>query len=276
MKRAEPMPTPALALDPQSRGWSLAAAAMCLLPLLLQLPPRLGIGIGIVGMLVAVASWRRPLPGWLRLLLALALIGAVLATSRFAFGRDTGCALLAAMLAIKPAETFTLRDGRSLLGFALFAPFATFLLDQGPLSLALGMVGATLVLAALLRLAELESGDGRHPLAAWRRFTAVWKLIAIGLPLAIAAFWLFPRLGTPLWGVPQRAMARPGLSDHMAPGEWIDFLNDDSTALRVQFFGRTPDTSQMYWRGPVLWSFDGRRWTQPQWLRGIPAAPVRA
>lgn len=270
------MPTPALALDPQSRGWSLAAAAMCLLPLLLQLPPRLGIGIGIVGMLVAVASWRRPLPGWLRLLLALALIGAVLATSRFAFGRDTGCALLAAMLAIKPAETFTLRDGRSLLGFALFAPFATFLLDQGPLSLALGMVGATLVLAALLRLAELESGDGRHPLAAWRRFTAVWKLIAIGLPLAIAAFWLFPRLGTPLWGVPQRAMARPGLSDHMAPGEWIDFLNDDSTALRVQFFGRTPDTSQMYWRGPVLWSFDGRRWTQPQWLRGIPAAPVRA
>ena len=275
------MAAPSLALDPQSRVWSLAAAAACLLPLLLQLPPRLGIGIGVAGVLVAMASWRRALPALLRLLLALTLIGAVLALSHFAFGRDTGCALLAAMLAIKPAETFCLRDGRSLLGFALFAPFATFLLDQGPLSLALGLIGATLALAALLRLTELESGDiksddSRHPLPALRRFTAVWKLIAIGLPLAIAAFWLFPRLATPLWGVPQRAMARPGLSDRMAPGEWIDLLNDDTTALRVQFFGRTPAMTQMYWRGPVLWNFDGRTWTQSPWLRSIPAAPVHA
>ena len=97
------------------------------------------------------------------MLLAAALVGVVLSLSHFAIGRDTGCALLAAMLAIKPAETFTLRDARSLLGFALFAPFATFLLDQGPLSLVLGLAGAMLALAALLRLAELESGDSRHP-----------------------------------------------------------------------------------------------------------------
>jgi transglutaminase-like putative cysteine protease len=212
----------------------------------------------------------------LRLLLGAALVGAVLATSGFAFGRDTGCALLAAMLAIKPAETFSLRDGRSLLGFALFAPFATFLLDQGPLSLVLGLVATTLALAALLRLSELESGDARHPLPAWRRYASVWRLIAIGLPLALAAFWLFPRIATPLWGVPERAMARPGLSDRMSPGAWIDLLNDDSTALRVQFFGATPPTSQMYWRGPVLWNFDGRTWTQSDWMRGLPPARVRS
>ncbi|HVR81379.1 MAG TPA: DUF3488 and transglutaminase-like domain-containing protein [Luteimonas sp.] len=270
------MPADKLALDPRSRGWSLAAAGACLLPLLLQLPPRLDIGIAIAAVVVATLAWRRPLSVWLRLLLALALVGVVLATSHFAFGRDTGCALLAAMLAIKPAETFTLRDGRSLLGFALFAPFATFLLDQGPLSLTLGLIATTLALAALLRLSELESGDGRHPLAPWRRYASVWRLIAIGLPLAMAAFWLFPRIGTPLWGVPERAMARPGLSDRMTPGEWIDLLNDDTTALRVQFFGRTPPTSQMYWRGPVLWNFDGRSWTQPAWMRGIPPAPVQA
>ena len=270
------MTTLAPRLDRQSRAWMLLAAGACVLPLLLQLPTSLALGIGIAAVLVAAGSWRRPLPGWLRLLLALALVGAVLATTRFVFGRDTGCALLAAMLAIKPAETFSLRDGRSLLGFALFAPFATFLLDQGPLALALGLLGATLALAALLRLAELESGDIRHPMTPWRRFTTVWRLVAIGLPLALAAFWLFPRLATPLWGVPQRALAKPGLSDHMAPGEWVDIMNDDSTALRVQFSGPAPDPSQMYWRGPVLWNFDGRRWTQPRWLRGIPAAPVRA
>jgi len=265
-----------LALDRQSRAWTFAAGAVCLLPLLLQLPLRLALGIGLTAVVVTAASWRRPLHALVRLLLAAALVGVVLALSHFAFGRDTGCALLAAMLALKPAETFHLRDARSLLGFALFAPFATFLLDQGPMSLLLGLVGAILALAALLRLAELESGDGRHPTSAWQRFTGVWKLAVIGLPLALAAFWLFPRLATPLWGVPERAMARPGLSDRMSPGEWIDLLNDDSTALRVQFFGAPPPTSQMYWRGPVLWNFDGRTWTQPGWLRGVPGAQVRS
>jgi transglutaminase-like putative cysteine protease len=268
------MSTTTPALDPQSRAWALLAAGACLLPLLLQLPTTLALGIGVSALLVAALSWRRPLPGWLRLLLALVLVGAVLATSRFAFGRDTACAMLAAMLAIKPAETSSLRDARSLLGFALFAPFATFLLDQGPLPLVLGLAGATLALAALLRLAELES-DAPSTLPPLHRFASVWRLIAIGLPLALAAFWLFPRMATPLWGVPQRAIARPGLSDHMAPGEWVDLMNDDRTALRAQFFGPAPPQSQMYWRGPTLWDFDGRRWTQARWLRDIPPAPVR-
>ena len=265
-------------MDPQSRAWTLLAAGACLLPLLLQLPGLLGAGIGAAGVLATLLSWRRPLPGWLRLLLALVLVGAVLASARFQLGRDTACALLAAMLAIKPAETSGLRDARSLLGFALFAPFATFLLDQGPLPLLLGLFGATLALAALLRLAELESGEiaaGVAPLPPWRRFVAVWRLLAVGLPLALATFWLFPRLATPLWGVPERAIARPGLSDHMTPGAWLDVLGDDSTALRVQFLGATPARAQMYWRGPVLWDYDGRTWTPARWLRSLPPAPVR-
>jgi len=270
------MAVPSPRLDPQSRLWTLAAAGVCLLPLLLQLPATLGIGIGVTALLVAAVSWRRALHAVVRVLLAMILAVVVLWASHFAIGRDTGCALLAAMLAIKPAETFSLRDARSLLGFALFAPFATFLLDQGPLSLVLSLAGAALALAALLRLAELESGDSQQPQSAWQRFNLVWKLIAIGLPLAMAAFWLFPRLATPLWGVPERTMARPGLSDRMTPGEWVDLLNDDSTAMRVQFLGRTPDKSQMYWRGPVLWNFDGRDWTQPSWLRAYPPAPVRS
>jgi len=271
VERAAPLPIP---LSPHGRAWTLLAAAACLLPLLLQLPGGLALGIAVTGSVVALLSWRRPLPSWLRLLLALALIGVVLAVSRFGFGRDTACALLAAMLAIKPGEVRSLRDGRSLLGFALFAPFATFLLDQGPLSLLLGLLAATLAFAALLRLAELESGDGAHRLSARQRILGVWRLVVIGLPLALAAFWLFPRIATPMWGVPDRAMARPGLSDRMSPGAWLDLLNDDSTAARVRFFGATPPTTQMYWRGPVLWNFDGRTWTTSRWMAALPPAPV--
>jgi transglutaminase-like putative cysteine protease len=263
-----------IALDPQSRRWTLLAAAACLLPLLLQLPPRMAVAIAAIGVGVAMLGPRRALPGWLRFALALGLLGFVLAGSRFSIGRDTGCALLAAMLAIKPVELASVRDARSLLGFALFAPFSTFLLDQGPLSLVLGLVGASLALAALLRLADLESGDAARTLPPWRSLLRVARLVAIGLPLALAAFWLFPRIATPLWGVPERAIARPGLSDRMSPGDWVDFMADDTPVLRAKFSGPAPPTSQMYWRGPVLWNFDGRTWTQPQWLRGLPPAAV--
>ena len=167
------MSTHAPLLDASSRHWALAAAGTCLLPLLLQLPGSLALGIGAVAVVVAVLSWRRALPAWLRLLLVLGLVGAVLSASRFGFGRDTACAMLAAMLAIKPAETATLRDGRSLVGFALFAPFATFLLDQGPLSLLLGLAAAACALAALQQMAEVESGETRTETPAWRRFGSV-------------------------------------------------------------------------------------------------------
>ncbi|MDQ3229204.1 MAG: DUF3488 and transglutaminase-like domain-containing protein [Pseudomonadota bacterium] len=261
-------------LDAASRRWTLLAAGACLLPLLLVLPAQVAIGITATALIVTQLSWRRPLPGWVRLVLALTVAGVVLSMANFRFGRDTGCALLGAMLAIKPSETYKLRDARSLIGFALFAPFAAFLLDQGPVTLLLSLLGTTLALLALQRLADTESDLATHAISPLSGLLSVWKLIAIGLPLALAAFWLFPRLGSPMWGVPERAMARPGLSDTMSPGEWLDLMNDETPAFRARFFGRTPPTSQMYWRGPVLWNFDGRTWTQPYWMRGLPLGEV--
>jgi protein-glutamine gamma-glutamyltransferase len=258
------------ALDPATRLAVLLAGASCVLPLVLQLSVRLAIGIGIVAVLVAFISWRRPAPAWLRVLLALALTVAVLATMGVNFGRDTGCAMLAAMLAIKPAETANLRDARSLIGFALFAPFATFLLDQGPFSLLLALLAVLLSLAAMQRLSDVESGAARGAFAPWGQLWASGRMLAIGLPLALAAFWLFPRLAAPLWGVPQRAQAKPGLSDTMSPGQWTEMLLDDTPAGRVRFFGPTPARERMYWRGPVMTEFDGRTWRQPDWMRMLP------
>ena len=261
------------ALDSAGRAWPLLAAGACLLPLLLQLPGAIGWGAGITGIAAALLSWRMRIPAWLRLLLALLLAAAVMIRMDMHLGRDTGCALLAAMLAIKPLELRSLRDARSLLGFALFAPFATFLLDQGPLSLLLGLGAALLVLLALSRLSEQESRDPvPQPLP--RRIGSVLRLVALGLPLALATFWLFPRMATPLWGLPERVIATPGLSDSMRPGEWLDLMTDDSPALRVVFFGDTPPPTAMYWRGPVLTDFDGRDWTQSRWLRHLPPAEV--
>lgn len=250
--------------------------ALCLLCLLLQLPPLLAMGIGIATLLVMMLSWRQRMPALLRVLLALAMLAAVFMLMGRHFGRDTGCALLAAMLAIKPAETHSLRDARSLVGFSLFAPFAAFLLDQGPLSMALGLLGTVAGLLTLAQLADNEADAANKPqltnLSMRQRLLAIGRLVLIGLPLMLSAFWFFPRFASPLWGVPERALARLGLSDEMSPGGWLDLMSDDSPALRVQFFGAVPAPAQRYWRGPVLWDFDGRSWTRPRWTQALPAA----
>lgn len=262
-------------LDARTRANVLVAAGACIAPLLLQLPRTLALGIAVAALAISIGSLRRPAAGWVRIVLALALTAAVFATMGLNFGRDTGCAMLAAMLAVKPAETDSLRDARSLLGFALFAPFATFLLDQGPWSLAFGLVAVVLVLLAMQRLSDVESQDVRDGVPPWRRVVGVGRMLLLGLPLALAAFWLFPRLAAPLWGVPDRAIGRPGLADSMSPGQWEDILLDDTPAARVRFFGRTPPKQQMYFRGPVFTEYDGRTWSRGRWQSAYVAPDVR-
>lgn len=262
-------------LDRNARTWNLASAALALLPLLLQLPPMLATVIALAALLTAALSWRRVLPMPVRLLLVLGMLAAIVWQMGLVRpGRDTGCALLAAMLAIKSSELRSLRDARSLLGFALFSPFAAFLLDQGPLTTLLAALAGLCALLALQRLAQGEGHADALPLRG--QLKGVGRLLALGLPLALASFWLFPRLSTPLWGVPERAVSTPGLSDSMEPGQWLDLMADDTPALRVQFFGAVPEPDQRYWRGPVLTDFDGRRWTRDPARTQRPPAIVDA
>ena len=255
------MTEPAPLLDRNARNWTLASAALALLPLLLQLPSALAALIAVAGLATAALSLRGVLPMPVRLLLVLAMLGAIVwQMGAVRPGRDTGCALLAAMLAIKSSELRSVRDARSLLGFALFAPFAAFLLDQGPLTTLLAALAGISSLLALQRLANNEGRSAALPLPGQLR--GVGRLLLIGLPLALACFWLFPRLSSPLWGVPERAVGTPGLSDSMEPDKWLDLMADDTPALRVQFFGPVPQPQQRYWRGPVLTRFDGHVWTR--------------
>ncbi|WP_296252768.1 DUF3488 and transglutaminase-like domain-containing protein [uncultured Stenotrophomonas sp.] len=266
------MKTPAPAISASSRLWINLVTALSLLPLLLQLPGVLAALFGITTLSVALWSWRRAMP----LLLRLLLIGVMLACIYWQMGanpgRDNGCALLAAMLAIKSSELRTLRDARSLIGFSLFAPFAAFLLDQGPSTLLMSAAAVIAALLALQRLADEEVGIAHLPPRAQLR--TVGGLMLLALPLALSAFWLVPRLPTPLWGTPDRVVGRPGLSDSMQPGGLSDMMADDSPALRVEFFGPVPAQDQRYWRGPVLTRFDGRRWSRVQSQRAAPPPHV--
>ncbi len=253
-------------LDRNNRLWCLAAMLTCSLSLLRLIPGWLAIALLLTQFACVAITWRRPAPVVLRLMLTAGIIGLVLSAYGFRQGRDTASAVLLAMLMIKPIELHSVRDARSLVGFGLFALFAAFLLDQGPLTLALALPAAALAYASCARLADAEVGV---PSAGtnWKNIIAVLGLFALAAPLTLAGFWLFPRLASPLWGVPDVARAKVGISDRMAPGDWVDLLSDDSPAFRVRFTGSVPSQESLYWRGLVMWSFDGRAWTQPDWPR---------
>lgn len=253
------------------RLWLLAALAAVALPHWLRQPAWLVLlGLGCFGWRLGVERRGWSLPRrWLRLLLTVAAIGAVLAAYRTLFGRDAGLALLTVMLCLKLLELRTRRDGLVVLVLGYFLVAGGFLHDQGLLSGAYLFAMVLLLTAALIAL--------HHPAASLGHSRAylhlAGSLLVQALPLLVVLFLLFPRLPGPLWGLPKDAFAgRTGLSDEMTLGAIGLLAESDEVAFRVVFHGATPPPHQLYWRGPVLWRTDGRRW-EPLQRDDRPLAP---
>jgi transglutaminase-like putative cysteine protease len=88
------------------------------------------------------------------------------------------------------------------------------------------------------------------------------------LPVMIALFVLFPRLPGPLWAIPgSTSSGATGLNDTMSPGDITNLALSDEVAFRVEFAGRPPRASALYWRGPSLVNFNGRTWSMQQGIR---------
>jgi transglutaminase-like putative cysteine protease len=194
--------------------------------------------------------------------LALVAIGVAFAirqTYGYFVGRDPCVAFLFVLVGIKFLEIRTLRDGTLLVCLAIFLLITPFFYDQSPLA---GIAALPAVLAVGAALESLTTPNpGPITLkairGAWVR-TAI--MIAQGLPIAAALFLLFPRLASPLWGLPADHSAATGLSDRMSPGSISELSLSDAIAFRVDFDGTPPPSRLRYWRGPVLSLFNGREW----------------
>ena len=232
-------------------GWTL-------LPHLWHLPPWCGL------LAAVILLWRARLavhgaslpPRWaVAAVLALA-IALTLWSERTLFGRDAGVTLLVVLMALKTLELRARRDALVVFFLGFFLVLTNFLYSQS-LAVAVSMLVSVWGLLAALVLAHLPVG--RPPLA--RAGWLAARTALLGVPLMVLLFALFPRLA-PLWGVPQDAAGRTGLSGTLQLGGVAELANDDSVALRVRFSGRVPDADQLYFRGPVLTTFDGREWTR--------------
>jgi hypothetical protein len=244
--------------DTRDTLFHLAVIAWAVAPHLLHLPPWCGV------MTAALLLWRGRLAlhggalpkRWV--VSGLLVVAAALTVwgERTLLGKEAGITMLVVLMALKTLELRARRDALVVFFLGFFLVLTHFLYSQ---SLATGLWLLVAVWGLLTALVLAHMPVGKPPLrraAAVSARTAAW-----GMPLMVALFVLFPRIG-PLWGLPQDAQGRTGLSGSMRLGGVASIAEDDSVALRIRFMGPVPRPEQMYFRGPVLSTFDGREWTR--------------
>ena len=215
------------------------------------------------GMTAFILLWRGriawlglPLPSrwWLFALLGIAA-AATLFSHRTLFGRDAGVTFIVVLLALKTLEMRARRDAFVIFFLGFFTLLSNFFFSQSLLTAASMLVA---LLGLLTALVNAHMPVGRPPL--WQAAkTASWMAL-LGAPIMAVLFMLFPRIA-PLWGVPSDAMSgRSGLSSTMKVGTIASLALDSSVAMRIKFEGSAPPQSTLYFRGPVLSTFDGREW----------------
>jgi transglutaminase-like putative cysteine protease len=235
-----------------------AALALAVTPLAAELPLAMPAFVWLAcGWRLAALYRRVPLPSRISLFL-LALAGAGLVYLHFHkfYGREGGTALLLVGLGLKLLEMRSLRDLYLVVYLALFVAVTVYLFSQSiPIAVyTLGVV--TLLVASLIGL------NGGENLNLTARLWLGAKLVMQAVPVMVVLFLFLPRIAGPLWKLPEdEPGGRTGLSDSMEPGAISRLGLSRETAFRVDFEGALPPPRERYWRGPVFWRYDGRRWS---------------
>lgn len=249
--------------------WVIVTLMLAMAPQLLSMP------LPVVLIAIAPLAWRfgaewsgwKPLPAWVRHGATAAGLVILFVSYGDLAGRRAAVSLLAVMLSLKMIECYRIKDARLVVSFSLFLCATQFLFTQGILMPLYGGVTVILALVTLAQLQRTEAWSHEGPAPAVRASIVSelgfsLRLLALAAPIGIALFILFPRLASPLWGIPETTLdSKTGLSDSMSPGSIEELFMDDSPAFRVEFSGSVPSPGQLYWRGPVFWHFDGSTWT---------------
>ena len=184
-----------------------------------------------------------------------ALVVAVALSFRTLNGLAAGSALLLVMGALKLIEARSRRDDGIVVGVALFLLLAAALATQSLSSVPLYLL---VIWGACAAIATIADRSGALTTRASLRLSA--RALAMSIPLAAACFLFFPRFGGQFWALQRGAQSATGLSDEMSPGSISKLANEYDPAFRVRFEDKPPPQEALYWRGPVLNSFDGFTW----------------
>ena len=256
------------------REWRRITATFTLvaLPLFFFLPGTLGVLLAAAIALKFVAIARDDE----RLAIGVA-IGLILTGAFLIYGglRSQGLtlsfvALLVTMSVCKLLESRNRRDVHVLFLLETLLMLAFLMYSQSILIFLYLLFALAISVHGLVRFEQ--RGRARVQFARWRDLL---RLFLIALPFAAAMFFFFPRI-QPLWGMPQQGKgAVTGLPDEMNMGDLSSLAQSNEIAFRARFdHDQVPQSRNLYWRGPVLWQFDGTQWLQRRGDPFRPPAPV--
>ncbi len=253
---AHPLAPEQRAVTGRDLGWLCGCLVFVMAPHAMRVPWWLtALSMCLFAWRAYVAISQRRLPSvWI--LVGVALLGmlAIGLEYRTIFGRASGIALLMVLAGLKLLEMRTHRDATMVVFLCYFLVLTNFLYTQSIQTAAI-MFGALVAITGAL---VSFSAPHRTPMADLR---TAGLLLVHAIPIAAVLFVLFPRVQGPLWGMPQDAYSGvTGLTDTMSPGTLSQLSVSDAIAFRALFKGPAPAPRQLYWRGPVLWDYDGRTW----------------
>ncbi len=230
-------------------------------PHFVRLDPRINLAFVAVILLRLVSLYRPRLGLGRWLLLGITLAGAVLIFALYPLlmGLQAKVALLSLMLGLKLMECRQRRDLYVVVFLGYFTLITHFLFDQEMLTVAYVLV-MVVGLSGLLIEAGRAGSRGGWPLHSLR-FAGMMTTQA--LPVMLVLFFLFPRINGPLWNLGvDNSTGQTGLSDSITLGSISRLIRSRAVAFRVDFDQAMPPPPLRYWRGPVLWHTDGRRWSR--------------
>ncbi len=212
--------------------------------------------VGVLVWRIQVFRQRWPFPGRsIRLLLVVLGFAGVILHHGTVFGPDAGVGLLITAYLFKQLEMVTRRDAFLVVILSYFV-LATEFLFSYTLYTTLYVFGVLVVITAT-QVALNHSGS---KIALLQPLRVSVLLMLQSIPMMLALFFLFPRIG-PLWqlnlGTRQNTV---GLSDHMSPGDMSALSRSGKLAFRAEFEGPIPPMRERYWRAAVFETFDGRTW----------------
>ncbi|MCF6300923.1 MAG: DUF3488 and transglutaminase-like domain-containing protein [Proteobacteria bacterium] len=180
-------------------------------------------------------------------------------THGLGLSRELSVTVLVTMTVLKLLESYRMRDALLIVVLSYFVIMTRFLYSQD-VSLVVFLLLSVFASTHALRVLEYQGGD------AWfvkKDMRSTFGMMLMAVPFAALFFVAFPRIGSPIWGSPDIfGEGTSGISDEMSPGTISQLFLDDSPAFRVSFSGEIPDNADLYWRGPVLWNYDGKTWTR--------------
>jgi transglutaminase-like putative cysteine protease len=236
----------------------IGACALVMIPHAWHLPAWVTLAAG------ALLLWRgwitfrghRMPARWLLLPVALLLMMGVYQSYRTFIGREAGVCMLVLLLALKLLEMRARRDLFVVVFLSFFVLLTNFFYSQ---TIATALLAAAGVIAILSAQMSFQFTGVHPPLR--ERLGMSLRLFLLAAPLTLVLFVFFPRIQGPFWGMPgDAAGARTGLSDSMEPGKIAELMLTPDIAFRVHFQDAAPPPAALYWRGPVLGNYDGRRW----------------